>query len=84
MNPRRPATTSRATPSDALPEGVPSHNPWERYSWVIRSVWLIFLVFPVLAIWASPEAAWLRVLGLALVLVFGLVYALGGQHLDRL
>jgi two-component system sensor histidine kinase DesK len=47
-------------------------------------VWLLFLVFPVLAIWAGAEALWLRALGLALVLVFALVYALGGQHLDRL
>lgn len=84
MTPRRRATTAAQTPSGALPEGVPGHNPWERYSWVIQAVWLVFLVFPVLAIWDRAATVWLRVLGLALVVVFGLVYALGAQHLDRL
>ncbi|WP_370587397.1 sensor histidine kinase [Terrabacter sp. MAHUQ-38] len=84
MTPRRSVTSRRRTPSGAQPEGVPGHNPWERYGWVIQSVWLVFLVFPVLAIWDGAHAWWLRVLGFALVVVFGLVYALGAQHLDRL
>ena len=84
MNPRRSVTTRRRNPSRVVPEGAPGDNPWERYGWVIQSVWLVFLVFPVLAIWAHAGTWWLRGLGLVLVAGFGLVYALAAQHLDRL
>lgn len=62
----------------------PAVNPWERWSWVIQTVWLVFLVFPVLAVVGEPRPLWQVVLGLALIVTFGLVYALGAQHLQRL
>ncbi|MFM6851601.1 MAG: sensor histidine kinase [Terrabacter sp.] len=64
--------------------GDPAVNPWERWSWVIQAVWLVFLIFPLLAVVSEPRPAWQVVLGVALIVVFGLVYALGAQHLQRL
>ena len=62
----------------------PVRNPWDRYSWIIQSVWLVFLVFPALALFSEPRPVWQVVLGLTLILVFALVYAVGAQHLQRL
>ncbi|CAN7598094.1 sensor histidine kinase [Terrabacter sp. LjRoot27] len=66
------------------PSGSPARNPWERFGWVVQSVWLVFLVFPVIAIVSSGLPVWQVVVGLALVLAFAVVYGLGAQHLQRL
>ena len=75
-------------PGAAAPWATPllpdHHDPWARFGWLIQSVWLVFLVFPILAIAAEPRASWQVVLGLLLVAGFGAAYALGVRHLDRL
>ncbi|MGW5238522.1 sensor histidine kinase [Monashia sp. NPDC004114] len=68
----------------ATRHGVPDRNPWERYSWIIQSVWLVFLVFPVIALLDTDLAAWQKAVGFTLIVAFGLLYSLGAQHLQRL
>ncbi|XGX79114.1 hypothetical protein LQK93_01913 [Terrabacter sp. BE26] len=58
-------------------------NPWERYGWVVRGVWLVFLVFPVLSLVTVPRPLWQTVLGLVLVVVFAVAYVRGPQELER-
>ena len=63
--------------------GSRGRDPWERYGWAIRAVWLVFLVFPVIAIVGSGLPWWQVVVGLLLVVGFAAVYVLGTEHLDR-
>lgn len=66
------------------PTGLPGPSPWSRYGWLIQSVWLIFLVFPLVAVFTLPLAAWEVALGALTILAFGAAYSLGCRHLDRL
>jgi two-component system sensor histidine kinase DesK len=59
-------------------------NPWLRYGWLIQSVWLVFLVFPLLAVLSGDHPWWLTTAGLVLLVGFGVVYAAGVRRLDRL
>ncbi len=63
--------------------GAPVRNPWERWGWVVRGVWLVFLVFPVLALVTESRPLWQTLVGLALVGVFASAYVSGSQHLER-
>lgn len=72
-----------AAGADRASEGA-GRNPWERYGWVVRGVWLVFLVFPVIALVGSPRPVWQVVVGLALVVVFAVTYVVGSTHLERL
>jgi two-component system sensor histidine kinase DesK len=51
---------------------------------MIQSIWLVFLIFPVLAIVSESRPWWEVVVGLALTAVFAAVYSLAARHLDRL
>ena len=57
---------------------------WERYGWVVRGVWLVFLFFPVLSLVTEPRPLWQAVLGLLLVVVFAVAYLRGSQGLERI
>lgn len=73
--------------SDAVsgtPAGLPGPNPWSRYGWIIQSVWLVFLIFPVVAVFTLPLPGWQVALGLVAILGFGAAYSLGIRHLNRL
>ncbi|MDN5790034.1 MAG: sensor histidine kinase [Micrococcales bacterium] len=72
-----------ARPGPAVSEGD-EFTPWGRYVWVIQSVWLVFLVFPVLAVIAEPDPWWLKAIGLAITAAFGVAYAAGLNRLDQL
>jgi two-component system sensor histidine kinase DesK len=63
---------------------APERNPWERYGWIVRGVWLVFLVFPVLALVTTPRPVWQVVVGLVLVVVFAVAYVRGSSHLERM
>lgn len=63
---------------------APDRNPWERYGWVVRGVWLVFLVFPVLALVTTPRPVWQVVVGLVLVVVFAAAYVRGSSYLERM
>ncbi len=49
-------------------------NPWEKYGWVMSSIWLVFLIFPLVAALNAPTAWVWRLVAIALVIVFGAVY----------
>ena len=68
----------------ATPQAVVDRNPWERYSWIIQSVWLVFLVFPAMSLVESDLSPWQDVVGFGIIVAFGLLYSLGAQHLERL
>ncbi|GAA2740550.1 sensor histidine kinase [Terrabacter aerolatus] len=50
---------------------------------MVRGVWLVFLVFPVLDLVTTPRPVWQVVVGLALVVVFAVAYVRGSSHLER-
>ena len=64
-------------------DGGQGRDPWERYGWVIRAVWLVFLVFPVITLVSSDLSWWQVGIGLVLVGAFTTVFVLGAQHLER-
>jgi two-component system sensor histidine kinase DesK len=74
---------SAVTPLAEPASGAPGRNPWERYGWVVRGVWLVFLVFPVLSLVTEARPWWQTVVGLVLVVVFAVVYIIGSQGLER-
>jgi two-component system sensor histidine kinase DesK len=80
--PAEPAGGTAA--NGALATGAPGRNPWERYGWIVRGVWLVFLVFPVIALVGAPRPLWQVVVGLVLVVVFAVAYVLGSSHLERM
>ncbi len=49
-------------------------NPWERYGWVMSSIWLVFLIFPLVAALNAPTGWGWRIVAVALILAFGVVY----------
>lgn len=49
-------------------------NPWERYGWVMSSIWLVFLIFPLVAALNEPTGWVWRSVAVALILSFGVVY----------
>lgn len=49
-------------------------NPWERYGWVMSSIWLVFLIFPLASALYAPTTWVWRTVAVALILAFGLVY----------
>ena len=74
---------SAVTPLAEPASGAPGRNPWERYGWVVRGVWLVFLVFPVLSLVTVARPWWQTVVGLLLVVVFAVTYVVGSQGLER-
>lgn len=59
-------------------------NPWSTWGWVIQSIWLVFLAFPLLALLGEPGPAWQVALGVVAIVCFAVAYAAGCRHLDRL
>ncbi len=49
-------------------------DPWEKYGWVMSSIWLVFLIFPLVAALNAPTAWVWRMVAIALLLGFGAVY----------
>ncbi|WP_242652787.1 sensor histidine kinase [Intrasporangium flavum] len=85
MTPRR-ASRRRvpATRPDLASGRVAESNPWEKWGWIVQSVWLVFLVFPVISILTGHLPAWQVALGLVVTAAFGAVYARGAVHLAAL
>lgn len=59
------------------PVGEQPQDPWERYGWVMGTVWLIFLLLPLAGLVFGESAVWAKVAGTACILAFGVVYVLG-------
>ncbi|MGB6003717.1 MAG: histidine kinase [Ornithinimicrobium sp.] len=52
-------------------------DPWDRYGWVMAGIWLIFLVYPIVAA-ATLDAGWVwRGLGISIIVAYAAVYLHG-------
>ena len=77
--------TGRAGEQTAgAPVRRPGLSPWSRYGWIIQSVWLVFLIFPIIALVDRHSGGWQIALGVVVILAFGLSFSLAIRHLDRL
>lgn len=64
-----------------------NRDPWERFGWVMSSIWLVFLIFPLVAALNAPTAWVWRAVAIVLLLTFGVVYVRAfirlGHHLSQ-
>lgn len=67
MTPPRPATQPERDTQD----------PWERFGWVMGSIWLVFLLFPLASAFAAETSWGWRSFGVAVILAFAAVYVYG-------
>ncbi|MDN5768378.1 MAG: sensor histidine kinase [Humibacillus sp.] len=81
-----PASVARAS---GLPVGSDGntpdagHNPWERFGWLMRAVWLVFLIYPLISVFQSGRGALVEIVGVMLVAAFVVVYLGGMGALDK-
>ncbi|MEO7754522.1 MAG: sensor histidine kinase [Terracoccus sp.] len=54
-------------------------HPWERFGWLMRSIWLVFLLYPLSSILGADRPVWQRVVGLGLLAGFVVVYVQGSS-----
>ncbi len=59
----------------------PPTSPWEKYGWAFAAIWLVFLVYPVVAV-VDAHGAVTTALGLTLIAAFAVVYMLGFGPLE--
>ncbi|MGC5617072.1 sensor histidine kinase [Georgenia sp. Z1491] len=73
--PAQPADRS-PTPAGTsdVDEARSSTDPWDQIGWLMAAIWLVFLIFPVLAVLDQVEPVLLQVLDLVLIAVFAVVY----------
>lgn len=70
MTPHAKRTSNRATGKD----------PWARFGWLMAVVWLVFLVYPVIALLGSEAPlAWV-VVGWSALVAFVVLYVTGFMH----
>lgn len=72
MTPARPA----------VPTGSSAHDPWEHYGWLMGSIWLVFLGFPLWAVLRSGHAPGWQACGIVIVVAYAVVYLHGLMQLD--
>lgn len=73
------------SPQRTAPRPPAERDPWDRYGWVMAAVWLIFLIYPALALVRSTAGVGWIVLGWAALVVFVVLYIGGfirGLRLD--
>ncbi|PKH37886.1 sensor histidine kinase [Nocardioides alpinus] len=58
------------------PAGLPT-NPWEKWGWVFASIWLVFLVYPVIAVVESDASTGVKVLAFACIVAFAVANVMG-------
>lgn len=76
------------SPHDAA--SAKPRDPWARFGWIMAVVWLVFLVYPVLALLSSDAATgwvvvgWIALVAFVVVYVGGFMYGMrGGGGLGR-
>ncbi len=63
--------------SDCAVEGATPANPWERWGWAFASIWLVFLVYPVISALTADVPVAARVFALACIVGFAVANVLG-------
>src|SRR6185312_1827623 len=61
-------------PAGSPPDGRAPRPLWADYGFLLSAFWVVFLVFPVIAIALSGLPLWLSILGYALIAAFGASY----------
>lgn len=54
-----------------------TRSPWERWGWVVAALWLVFLTYPVLETLQTDTSTPVKVLVLALIATYAVIYLLG-------
>lgn len=65
---------SRPGPASEGEDGAPNSDPWARFGWVMATIWLVFLAFPVLSIVNSGASLLVQVLSIVAIAAFAAVY----------
>jgi two-component system sensor histidine kinase DesK len=60
-----------------------TRGPWERFGWVMSSIWLVFLLFPLTAAFTAETSWGWRSFGVAAILAFAAVYVYGLIRIGR-
>lgn len=60
-----------------------ARNPWEKFGWLMRAIWLVFLVYPLLSVFQSGHGPLVEAVGVILVATFIVVYLGGMGVLDK-
>lgn len=68
---------------DPDPSAVVPRDPWERFGWVMATVWLLFLLFPITAVLQAQIAAVLQVAALGAIAGFIFLYISGFVRASR-
>lgn len=55
-------------------DGPDSKDPVERYGWLLAAVWLVFLVYPVMAAIGADRPVWARAVTVGIILAFAATY----------
>ncbi len=70
-------------PSPAAADPGRARHPWERFGWLMRSIWLVFLLYPLQSILSADRPAWQRVVALGLLAAFVVVYVRASEWSAR-
>ena len=62
---------------------IESLSPWERWGWAIAGIWLVFLFYPVSETLQVDVPVGVKILGLAILATFAVVYLLGYSYLHE-
>lgn len=57
-------------------------DPWERYGWIMASVWLLFLAFPLVATFTADRSAASRAIAVGGIVAFAGIYVWGLVRAD--
>lgn len=60
-----------------------TQDPWERFGWVMGSIWLVFLLFPLRSAFTAETSWGWRSFGVATILAFAAVYLFGFIRIGR-
>ncbi len=62
---------------DAFEPAPEQRDPWVRFGWVMGTVWLVFLAFPLAGIVSGTFLLWVKVAAVSCIVVFGATYVHG-------
>lgn len=70
-------------PDLADPCELELQDPWHRFGWLVSTIWLVFLIFPIVSILEADASAGARAVGLLAVAGFAASYLLAFRMLYR-
>jgi two-component system sensor histidine kinase DesK len=82
-DPTRPCPASDGDHAVDPTEPPVTRDPWEKAGWLMAAIWLVFLAFPLIAVFAVTENPWLRTANVLVILTFAGVYTLSFVRLPE-